>query len=141
MPNNSVEHEYCILSVTQTRISLPQSPMRKTVCLGWGLYSTRNMDVSQLATHFKRHRMDVACRWRYITHSKGKRFPDSKRPKALHFEVDMLHHACAQELLYQIYWTSDTTSTHFPCGYKMCFCPELAMATSSQQPSVNSFLN
>lgn len=114
----------------------------KTVCLGWGLYATHNMDVSQLSTFFKRHhQLDVACCWWYIMQPNGKTLLESERPKALHFEVNVMHHAKAQELLYKIYGTSNSVSTHFPCGYEMRFCPERMTATSSQQPSVHALLN
>jgi hypothetical protein len=100
------------------------------------------MDTKQLSSHFKiHHRLDISCWWRYISQPNGKNLPKAERPKALHFKVDVQQHARAKQLLFQTYGTSNTATSHFPCGYRMRFCPEIMNATSSQLPSVYTVLN
>ena len=61
----------------------------KTAVVGWGLFSTRNMDTDRMQAYFRRnHNLDLSIRWRIVIEENGRQLPDHEKIRALHFEVD-----------------------------------------------------
>lgn len=78
----------------------------KTLVVGWGLYSTRNMDGNHLVQFFKnKYNLDLSCWWRLITQPSGKDLPEADCAQALHFEVSSKHYTRAKRILYSTYHT------------------------------------
>ena len=113
----------------------------KTSVVGWGLYSTRNMDLRILQQYFlDKHQLIISCRWRAITLHPSMNLDNKDRPRAIHFEVDATTHAQAKRVLFQIYRKEILRAHDFPLGYRMRMVPEISQATSTQRPDVEKMI-
>lgn len=99
-----------------------------TSCLGWLLYSTREMDLQVLGHAISRAiNTQVGLRWRPI--STGRTEGDPKTlTRAIHIEVDARLADSAQTRLSQIYGSKALGP--FPLDVRMRLMPELAPHTS-----------
>ena len=113
----------------------------KTAVIGWGLYSTRNMDTTALTAAFQAQNINLHCRWRSISQVDGRNVAPKDVVKAIHFECDSASYSKVQKMLYTLYATTKQQSTDFPLGYRMRLVPDLAQATSSQLPKIQMLLS
>jgi hypothetical protein len=114
----------------------------KSVCVGWAVYSTRNMDNAAIAEYYRQHHnLEIACRWRKVFQPGGKFLEAKMQVNALHFEVATEHQARAKRILYAVYGSNKHSREQFPCGYRLRITPELSQCTNTQLPCVTALLN
>ena len=101
-----------------------------SVCLGWLLYSTREMSVECLQVAIESQcGFSVGLRHRTILLGRRGAIPNSQKVYAIHVEVEAIMMNVAKQWFSKIYGA--TSSSGFPNGIKMRLVPELTLRTSA----------
>ena len=100
----------------------------RSMCIGWLLYSTLDMDKDQLADEIRRTiGVKVGLRFRTISVNSKQKLSKDQMVPAIHIEIDERHYARDKDKISQLYESKKTDG--FPLGIKMRLCPQVQDAT------------
>ena len=100
----------------------------RSICIGWLLYSTLDMDREQLAEEIRRQiGVKVGLRFRTISVNSKQKLSKDQMVGAIHIEIDERNYATNKAKLSQVYESKQTQG--FPLGIKMRLCPQVQDAT------------
>ena len=101
---------------------------KRSICIGWLLYSTLDMDREQLAEEIRRKiGVKVGLRFRTISVNSKQKLTKEQMVGAIHIEIDERNYASNKAKLLQVY--DSKQSQGFPLGIKMRLCPQVQDAT------------
>jgi hypothetical protein len=100
----------------------------RSMCIGWLLYSTLDMDKEQLADEIRRTiGVKVGLRFRTISVNSKQQLSKEQMVPAIHIEIDEGHHTRDKDKISKLYESKKTDG--FPLGIKMRLCPQVQDAT------------
>ena len=100
----------------------------RSICIGWLLYSTLDMDREQLAEEIRRKiGVKVGMRFRTISVNSKQKLSKDQMVGAIHIEIDERNYASNKEKISRVYESKQTQG--FPLGIKMRLCPQVQDAT------------